>query len=139
MPNLLKEKEPNNSPTVVNHISNLHMSGTEHEIKHAQNCSIKIIVFCLQCACSRTISGLMITASHQTFSGQIKHMFGQIKFGWTNFTYIINRKIIEFAKDNECPDNFQSLLLALKIFKCDWVLKNQPNYHTRSIPFYWRS
>ena len=38
--------------------------------------SIKIIVFCLQCACSRTISGLMIMASYQTFSnlaGQILH------------------------------------------------------------------
>ena len=40
-------------------------------------------------------------------NGQLPDIF---KFGWTNFTYIINRKIIEFAKDNECPDNFQSLL-----------------------------
>ena len=48
-------------------------------------------------------------ASQQTFSGQIKHMSGQIKFGHTNFLYIINGNFMEFAKDNECLDNFQSL------------------------------
>ena len=40
--------------------------------------------------------GLMITASHQTFSGQIKHQPGQIKFGQTNLLYIINGEVIEF-------------------------------------------
>ena len=49
-------------------------------------------------------------ASHQAFPTQIKHLSGQIKFGQTNFIYIINGEIIELAKDNECPDNFQSLL-----------------------------
>ena len=38
--------------------------------------------------------GLMITASHQTFSGQIKH---QIKFGQTNLLYVINGEVNEFA------------------------------------------
>ena len=54
-------------------------------------------------------TGLMIIASHQTFSGQIKHLSGQIKFGKTNFLYIINGNFMEFAEENECPDNFQSL------------------------------
>ena len=33
-------------------------------------------------------TGLMIMASHQTFSGQIKHMSDQIRFGQTSFLYI---------------------------------------------------
>ena len=37
--------------------------------------------------------------SHQTFSGQIKHMSGQIKFGQTNFLYIINGNFMEFATE----------------------------------------
>ena len=48
-------------------------------------------------------------ASHQTFSGQIKHLSGQIIFGQTNLLYIINGEVIEFAKDNKYPYNFQSL------------------------------
>ena len=54
-------------------------------------------------------TGLMIIASHQTFSGQIGHMSDQIKFGQSNFLYIINGSFMEFAKENECPDSFQSL------------------------------
>ena len=34
-----------------------------------------------------TVAGLMITASHQTFSSQIKHLSGQTKFGHTNLQY----------------------------------------------------
>ena len=41
-------------------------------------------------------------ASLQIFSGQIK--FDQI-----NLLYIINGEVIKFAKDNESPDNYQSL------------------------------
>ena len=52
---------------------------------------------------------LMIMASHRTFSGQVDHLSGQIKFGQTNLLYIINGEVIEFTKENECPDNFQSL------------------------------
>ena len=59
------------------------------------------------------LSGLMIMASHQTFSGQSKHTSGQIKFSQTNFLYIINGNCMEFAKENEFPDNFQSLSQAL--------------------------
>ena len=52
-------------------------------------------------------TGLMIIVSHHTFSDQIKHLSGQIKSGQTNFLYIINGKFMEFAKENEGPDNFQ--------------------------------
>ena len=54
-------------------------------------------------------TALMITASHQTFSGQIKHLSGQIKFGQTNLLYIINGHFIEFAEVTECLEYFQSL------------------------------
>ena len=37
-------------------------------------------------------------ASHQTFSGQIKHMSGQIKFVQTNFLYINNETFMKFAE-----------------------------------------
>ena len=53
-----------------------------------------------------TFTGLMITASHQTFSAQIKYLSRKIKFGPTNVLYIINREVIGFAKDN---DNFRYL------------------------------
>ena len=59
-------------------------------------------------AVEAAIAGLMIMASHQTFPRQIKHsMSGQ--FGQTNFICIINGNFIEFAKENECLDNFYSL------------------------------
>ena len=51
-------------------------------------------------------TGLMIMASHQTFSSQIKHLSGQIKFSQTNLLYIINGEVFEFAKDNECLEIF---------------------------------
>ena len=46
----------------------------------------------------------MIMASHQTFTSQIKHIS---KFVQTNFLYVINEIFMEFAKENECPENFQ--------------------------------
>ena len=55
------------------------------------------------------IAGLMIMASHQTFFGQIKHLSTRIKFNQINLLYMINKEVIEFAKDIEFPDNIQSL------------------------------
>ena len=54
-------------------------------------------------------SGFVIMASHQTFSGQIKHLCGQIKFIQTNLLYRINGEVIEFAKGNGCLNTFHSL------------------------------
>ena len=79
------------------------MSGTEHEIKHAQNC----FTLFYQNYCILSAICMLQNNIRPYDNGQLPDIF---KFGWTNFTYIINRKIIEFAKDNECPDNFQSLL-----------------------------
>ena len=50
---------------------------------------------CALCVC---VSELMIMASHQTFSGQVKHLSDQTKFGQTNLLYIINGEIVEFTK-----------------------------------------
>ena len=41
------------------------------------------------------VAGLQIAASHQTFSSQIKHKSGQIKFGQTNFLDIANGNFME--------------------------------------------
>ena len=51
----------------------------------------------------------MIMTSHQTLYSQVKHMPSHIKFGHTNFLYIINGNFMEFAKENECLDKYQSL------------------------------
>ena len=48
-------------------------------------------------------------ASHQIFYGQIKHMSGYIKLGLTNLLWIMNGYFMEFAKENDCPDNFHYL------------------------------
>ena len=48
----------------------------------------------------------MITASYHTFSGQIKHLSGEIKIGQTNLLYTINGYFVKFAKVNECLGNF---------------------------------
>ena len=50
------------------------------------------------------VPGLMIMASHRTFSGQSKHMLG-----WINFLYNIKGNFIELVENNECPDKFWSL------------------------------
>ena len=55
----------------------------------------------------------MIMTSHQTLYSQTKHMSGQIKFGQRNFLYIINGNFMEFAKENECVDKYQSLIIII--------------------------
>ena len=40
----------------------------------------------------------MTMTSHQTLYSQVKHILGKIKFGQTNFLYIINGNFMEFAK-----------------------------------------
>ena len=51
-------------------------------------------------------AGLTIMASHRTFSGQNKHMSGQIKFGQTNLLYIINENFTELIENNDVWTNF---------------------------------
>ena len=57
----------------------------------------------------------MIMASHQTFSGQVKHLTGQTKFGQTNFLYIINGKAIKFLIDKPVPGQFSILTISTVI------------------------
>ena len=51
-------------------------------------------------------TGLMIMASHQIFPAKLSVCPAKSNFGQTNFLYIINGHFMEFAKENECPDNF---------------------------------
>ena len=57
----------------------------------------------------------MITASHQTFSGQIEHLSGHTEFGQTNLLYIINREAIEFTKENQMSGQFSVLITTTVI------------------------
>ena len=55
----------------------------------------------------------------------------------------------ELDKDGEWCDNVSSKKVAKKRKRkqlkvcmytiCDWILENQPNSHTKPIPFYWPS
>ena len=53
----------------------------------------------------------MIMASHQTFSGQFKHLTGQTKFGQSDFLYIINGKVIEFLIEKPVSKQFSTLII----------------------------
>ena len=55
---------------------------------------------------------LMIMASHQTFSGQFKHLTGQTKFGQSHFLYIINRKVIEFLIEKPMSGQLSILIIS---------------------------
>ena len=54
----------------------------------------------------------MITASHQTFSGQLKHLTGQTKFGQSNILYIINGKVIKFLIEKPMSEQFSILIIS---------------------------
>ena len=65
-----------------------------------------------------------IQRSHRCGRGSIPRM-GDFFFAWElfySYTYVV-------------------LVVNLidKHYKCDWILENQPNCHTRPIPFYWPS
>ena len=49
-------------------------------------------------------TGLMIMASHQTFSGQIKHLTDQINFDQIYHTFMVKVRI-----EKQCRDKFQTL------------------------------
>ena len=55
---------------------------------------------------------LMITASHQTFSGQLKHLTGQNKFGQSNILYIINGNVIKFLIEKPMSGQFSFLIIS---------------------------
>ena len=55
---------------------------------------------------------LVIMASHQTFSGQVKHLSDQTEFGQTNLLYIINGEIVEFTKEKQMSGQFSALIIS---------------------------
>ena len=55
---------------------------------------------------------LMIMASHQTFSGQLKHLTGQTKFDQSNILYIINGKVIKFLIEKPMSRQFSILIIS---------------------------
>ena len=57
---------------------------------------------------------LMIMASHQTFSGQLKHLTGQTKFGQSNILYIINGKVIKFLIEKPMSGQFSILIISIE-------------------------
>ena len=58
------------------------------------------------------VTELMIMASHQTFSGQVKHLSSQTKFGQTNLLYIINGEVIKFTKEKQMSGQFSVLIIS---------------------------
>ena len=61
-------------------------------------------------ACSVTV--LIITASHQTFSGQFWCLSGQNKFDLTHLLYIINGKVSVFLVDQVMSGQISTLIIS---------------------------
>ena len=59
-----------------------------------------------------TYSELMIMASHQTFSGQLWHLTGQIKFDQTNLLHIINEEVNKFPMVKQMSRQFSNLIIS---------------------------
>ena len=56
--------------------------------------------------------GLMITASHQTFSGQLWHLTNQTKFDQTNLLCIINEEVNKFTIGKQMSGQFSTLIIS---------------------------
>ena len=57
-------------------------------------------------------TGLMITASHQTFSGQLWHLTDQTKFDQTNLLCIINGEVNKFTLGKQMSRQFSILIIS---------------------------
>ena len=55
---------------------------------------------------------LIITASHQTFSGQFWCLSGQNKFDLTHLLYIINGKVSVFLEDKVMCGQISTLIIS---------------------------
>ena len=58
------------------------------------------------------VTVLIITASHQTFSGQFWCLSGQNKFDLTHLLYIINGKVSVFLEDKEMSGQISTLIIS---------------------------
>ena len=54
----------------------------------------------------------MIMASHQTFSGHLKHLTGQTNFGQSNILYITNGKVTKFLIEKPMSGQFSILIIS---------------------------
>ena len=54
----------------------------------------------------------MITASHQTFSGQLWHLTDQTKFDQTNLLCIINGEVNKFTIGKQMSGQFSTLIIS---------------------------
>ena len=61
------------------------------------------------------VTVLMIMVSHQTFSGQFKHLTGQTKFGQSNILYNINGKVIKFLIEKPVSGKFSILIISIAL------------------------
>ena len=57
-------------------------------------------------------TGLMIMASHQTFSGQLWHLTDQTKFDQTNLLYIINGEVYKFTIGKQMSRQFSTFIIS---------------------------
>ena len=63
------------------------------------------------------VPGLMITASHQTFSGQLWHLTDQTKFDQTNLLYIINGEVNKFIIGKQMSRQFSTLIISTDVHR----------------------
>ena len=55
---------------------------------------------------------LIITANHQTFSGQFWYLSGQTQFDLTHLLYIINGKVSVFLEDKVMSGQISTLIIS---------------------------
>ena len=69
----------------------------------------------MQARVSRSV--LIITASHQTFSGQFWCLSGQNKFDLTHLLYIINGKVSVFLENKVMSGQISTLIITTARYK----------------------
>ena len=57
--------------------------------------------------------------SHQTFSGHLWHLTGQIKFDQTNLLYIINEEVNKFPMGKQMSGQFSNLIVSTEYYHCN--------------------
>ena len=69
------------------------------------------------------LSVLIITATHQTFSGQFWCLSGQNKFDLTHLLYIINGKVSVFLEDKVMSGQKSTLIISTELYAATLVCK----------------
>ena len=63
----------------------------------------------------------MITASHQTFSGQLRHLTDQAKFDQTHLLCIINGEVNKFTIGKQMSGQFSTLIISTAIMALESI------------------